>query len=100
MERPPTPERPDPNQPIGQYYPSVFRRIVSTMQGEESVEASVRRLHQRANAVHCLECNCSSGLKWSGWLAYRVDDLETGSLPELGFYCPTCAEREFGYGAV
>jgi hypothetical protein len=54
---------------------------------------------RRARIVSCAECGCSSGLKWRGWRAYRVDDPETDELPELGFFCPSCAQREFGVGA-
>jgi hypothetical protein len=51
---------------------------------------------QRPTTIHCAECNSSSGLYWHGWRAYRTDDLNTGEPPALAFYCPTCAEREFG----
>ena len=53
-------------------------------------------LHVRATSVHCAECKCSSGLYWQGWRALRVDDPETDEPPALAFYCPSCAEREFG----
>ena len=52
------------------------------------------------NLVRCAECGCSSGLNWSAWIACRVDDLVGGEPPELAFFCPECAEREFGFGAV
>jgi hypothetical protein len=51
---------------------------------------------ERANVTHCAECDCSSGLGWRGWRAYRVDDPELAEPPALAFYCPSCAEREFG----
>jgi hypothetical protein len=54
--------------------------------------------HNRATTVHCIECQSSSGLYWQGWRAYRVDDPETDEAPALAFYCPTCAQREFGLG--
>jgi hypothetical protein len=50
------------------------------------------------NRAVCVECGCTSDPLWTGWLAYRVDDPETDPNPELGFYCPGCAAREFGYG--
>lgn len=53
-----------------------------------------------AATVRCTECGCSSGLRWRGWRAYRVDDPETDALPKLGFFCPSCAAREFGVGAT
>jgi hypothetical protein len=31
-----------------------------------------------------------------GWCGYRVDEPYTDEPPELAFYCPACAEREFG----
>lgn len=65
------------------------------MHGEESVEAGSRGRSARANVVHCIECKGASGLMWRGWRAYRVDDPEADTRPELAFYCPTCAKREF-----
>jgi hypothetical protein len=32
-----------------------------------------------------------------GWKAYRTDDPELDDAPALAFYCPECAEREFGW---
>ena len=31
-----------------------------------------------------------------GWRGYRIEDPEEGDLPEIGFFCPDCAFREFG----
>jgi hypothetical protein len=74
--------------------------MMSDEMGEnESVEAGGRGLQQRANVATCVECGGLSGLRWWGWRAYRVDDPETNEPPALALYCPTCAEREFGYGA-
>jgi hypothetical protein len=63
---------------------------------------ATRRNHptKRATTIHCAECKCSSGLYWQGWGAYRIDEPETGELPALAFYCPTCATEEFGEGRV
>jgi hypothetical protein len=44
----------------------------------------------------CAECPRVSSAFATGWKAYRVDDPEEDDPPELAFYCPTCAEREFG----
>jgi len=44
----------------------------------------------------CVECGRRSDPLWTGWRGYRTDDPETDSKPELGFYCPDCAAREFG----
>lgn len=44
----------------------------------------------------CVECGRSSD-DASGWRVGRIDDPEDEDpRPQLGFYCPTCAEREFG----
>jgi hypothetical protein len=32
----------------------------------------------------------------NGWRAYRIDDPELREPPQLAFYCPSCARREFG----
>ena len=61
------------------------------MRGEEQAKAS-----SRASTVHRIECHSSSGLRWSGWRAYRIDDLALGEPPALVFFCPTCADQEFG----
>jgi hypothetical protein len=55
----------------------------------------------RAPVVLCTECERSSGARWSGWRAYRTDvyralALDLDEPPALAFYCPDCAEREFG----
>jgi len=52
------------------------------------------------DAVVCVSCGASSGLNWRGWLAYRVDDSQSGLPPELGFYCPECAGRKRGRQAT
>jgi hypothetical protein len=41
----------------------------------------------------CSVCGRLSDHFWRGWLAYRVESV-SGEPPELGFYCPECAERE------
>jgi hypothetical protein len=48
------------------------------------------------NTVECRECGISSGAFWIRWRAYRCDDPEQGEAPSLAFYCPACADREFG----
>ena len=30
------------------------------------------------------------------WRSYRIDDPTEDEEPALAFYCPVCAEREFG----
>jgi len=54
------------------------------------------QIRKQERVVDCVECGCRSDAGWAGWRAYRVDDPEYDRLPALGFYCPTCAEAEFG----
>lgn len=49
----------------------------------------------RVQMLRCIECGNRSGLYARGWRGYRTDDPETDDRPEIGFYCPTCAAREF-----
>jgi hypothetical protein len=46
-------------------------------------------------AFVCVECRRFSSHRAPGWRAYRVDELEGDNEPELAFYCPACARREF-----
>ncbi|HEY0415708.1 MAG TPA: hypothetical protein VGC78_04925 [Gaiellaceae bacterium] len=55
-----------------------------------------RDRRRRTMIVECVECSTPSGGRWTGWRAYRVDDPEVNEPPQLAFYCPTCALREFG----
>jgi hypothetical protein len=53
----------------------------------------------RADELHvlaCTECPRISSASAKGWKAYRVDGPEDDQERVLGFYCPECAEREFG----
>jgi hypothetical protein len=52
--------------------------------------------HRSARVVACAECGCLSGLRWAGWRAHRIDDPELDEPPALAFFCPACADREFG----
>jgi hypothetical protein len=54
------------------------------------------RVREQQRVVTCLECGGPSDRAWKGWRAYRVDDPELAEPPTLGFYCPACAEAEFG----
>jgi hypothetical protein len=56
-----------------------------------------RQREHTARVVRCVECGCSSGLRWRGWGAYRYEDAETTDPPVIVFYCPSCAENEFGH---
>ena len=47
-------------------------------------------------AVVCAECGRESK-DANGWRALRVDDpTDEDARPEIGFFCPACAGREFG----
>ena len=59
-------------------------------------EARNEQVRKQTAAVACIECGRPSDARWSGWRAYRVDDPELDEPPTLGFYCPACAEAEFG----
>jgi hypothetical protein len=49
-----------------------------------------------AMPLRCIECKIESGQKARRWRGYRIDDPTADEPPALAFYCPTCAEREFG----
>jgi hypothetical protein len=55
-----------------------------------------QQVREQQRLVECVECGCRSDAGWVGWRAYRVDDPELDEPPALGFYCPACAESEFG----
>ncbi len=70
--------------------------------GETLVEMSEwreQRVREQLRVVACVECGSLSDSGWRGWGAYRVDDPELDEPPALGFYCPACAEAEFGQDA-
>lgn len=49
--------------------------------------------------LRCQECEAKTE-DALGWVAFRADDPdETDSEPAVAFYCPRCAEREFGSAA-
>jgi hypothetical protein len=60
------------------------------------MSANSRQDQQTVNTVDCRECGISSGAFWIRWRAYRTDDPELNESPALAFYCPACADREFG----
>ena len=47
-------------------------------------------------SVACIECGSVSDSSWSGWRACRTEDPEGIEAPEISFFCPECAYREFG----
>jgi hypothetical protein len=45
--------------------------------------------------MRCLECDCETE-EARGWRGYLIDDPEDDEAPSVVFYCPECADREFG----
>jgi hypothetical protein len=46
--------------------------------------------------LECVECHAVSDASAWRWRGYRTDDPTEHEEPALAFYCPSCAEREFG----
>lgn len=53
-------------------------------------------LDEPIDSVACIECGSVSDSSWSGWRACRTEDPEGIEGPEISFFCPECANREFG----
>ena len=56
---------------------------------------SDRSAPDEIHVLACAVCPRVSSAGARGWKAYRVDDPSRDELPELAFYCPDCAAREF-----
>jgi hypothetical protein len=65
------------------------------MERERGAEGADRRRYA-AEVLECVECCTPSDPDAWGWRAYRMDDPELHEPPALAFYCPMCAQREFG----
>ena len=46
--------------------------------------------------MRCEECRIEATAPARGWRALRTDIPQEGDEPSIAFYCPVCAEREFG----
>jgi hypothetical protein len=46
--------------------------------------------------MRCAECKTEAINPARGWRALRIDIPQEGDEPDVAFYCPECAEREFG----
>jgi hypothetical protein len=46
--------------------------------------------------LECVECHAVSDATAWRWRSYRIDEPSEDEEPALAFYCPVCAEREFG----
>jgi hypothetical protein len=57
------------------------------------------RTTEDVHVLACAECPRVSTAHARGWRATRIDDPELGEPPQLAFYCPECAQREFGPSA-
>jgi hypothetical protein len=62
----------------------------------EGIESRADGGEYHAVALVCTECNQQSSRRALHWRSYRTDDPTEDEPPGLAFYCPTCAEREFG----
>jgi hypothetical protein len=51
---------------------------------------------ERIMSVSCVECKRLPDAGWHLWRAYRTDDPELDEPSTIGFFCPSCSEREFG----
>jgi hypothetical protein len=59
------------------------------------MEAGMEQIQVGARRLVCIECEAVSDERARGWKAYvggGYDDDEV----EVGTYCPSCAEAEFG----
>jgi hypothetical protein len=67
------------------------------MKRERGAEGSGSRRHDGSpEPLECAECGAFSDEQASGWRAYRMSDLDQRRAATVAFYCPSCAEREFG----
>jgi hypothetical protein len=57
---------------------------------------SERASGQYVHVLACAECPRVSSVSARGWKAFRSDDPDADEEPRLAFYCPECAQREFG----
>lgn len=67
-------------------FPSVFHALWWVLDRRPQIA------HTEAALVDCQECPRTWADTSERWRAYLTDDTPR----ELVFYCPTCAEREFG----
>ena len=58
--------------------------------------ASPGVIEEQPRPLRCVECGRTTPADARGWRAFRADDPRDDAEPELAFFCPACAEREFG----
>jgi hypothetical protein len=56
---------------------------------------SDRRTSGDVRVFGCAGCPRVSSVSARGWKAYLVDYRDEDKAPELVYYCPDCARREF-----
>ena len=67
------------------------------MKRERDAEGAGSPPHDDApDPLECIECGAFSDEHAWGWRAYRMDDFGQFRVATVSFYCPNCAEREFG----
>jgi len=52
-----------------------------------------RDRQQQANVATCISRGSSTGLRWAGWRAYRIEDPDRVEPPTVVFCCPACTDR-------
>jgi len=73
---------------FGESWSAARREIMQAMEREPATGADV-------HVLACAECPRVSSVSARGWKAFRTDDPELDEPPQLSFYCPECARREF-----
>jgi hypothetical protein len=66
------------------------------MRGVASPDYELAGNGRQIHVLRCVECHTQSTTSSSGWRGLRCDVPEEDDTPILAFYCPACAEREFG----
>jgi hypothetical protein len=59
------------------------------------MEAGMEQIQLATQRLVCLECETVSDERARGWKAYVGGGFD-GDEVEVGTYCPSCAEAEFG----
>ena len=62
---------------------------------EAGMEARMEQIQLTTGRLVCIECETVSDERARGWKAYVGGGFD-GDEVEVGTYCPSCAEAEFG----
>ena len=68
----------------------------TSVSANDGIESRADGGEYHSVALVCIECNGQSSRRALRWRSYRTDDPTENEPPRLAFYCPTCANREFG----